>query len=1109
MMSEPKLTAEQRVPTASRGVSIALASGAGCGKTTVLTERFLGLLEGEDRRSLSKMVALTFTEKAARELRDRVRAGCRRKIDAGADRPYWRGVLRGLETARISTFHSFCSEVLRRYAIEAGIDPAFAILDESLAPTFRERSLQTSMCRWLAARDADFAALAVDYGLTAIRDSIADILQKRPAIDLDDWSSLQPREVVARWEAYQSRQTPLVLGRFAAAQADLLDYLARNRSTHPAMAARCERLIEGIPLLPDEADPVAALEAILEDARVQGATKKHWPDVEIYEYVKLALTRMRATLTGLLALVRPDEGRSLAAAESGVRLARLARDAISSYDATKAEAGLLDFHDLQDRVRTLLRDGPRSVREALRSSMDALLVDEFQDTDAVQAEILESLAGEGASSGRLFLVGDAKQSIYGFRGAEPKIFQLFRDRFPTDGQLNLTENFRSVPAILGFVNRVFGDSFPGAEHQLRAGGSTPAACDDSARPIEFLWAGRKEKSDANLRRKVEASAVGRLLALRLGAGWEIRDRKTQSTRQARPGDVAILFRSRSDFPTYEQALAAVGLDYHVVGGATYFAQQEVIDLMNLLSAIEDPLDSLALAGVLRGPFFGVSDEGLYWLANSSSAGLVESFAAFERVRATLSPDDAIAVARASETLGRWRDRKDRMPIARLLDRALAESGFEAALMGEFLGARKRANVRKLVDLARKFDARGSLTLADFVARLRSDVKDPPREEQAATSEEGGHAIRLMTIHQAKGLEFPIVVVADLDRKPANNNDLVAYHRELGFLVRPRGDADGDESATSNLGRDLASIDEARGDEDEEIRIFYVATTRARDALILAAGRAADDPPKSPAMRLLAKSFDLATGASLSEPDPGMPAVSVNVIDPISLATANLATTSRFRPKLLMTARTILRAKSHVDDRPTIAIPGPRSIDLNERVASSPSSRDVDRLLRAILDQPESWHRGEPGEVAQQAAERIGVMYSSRIKSLAADQFRTWQTMPACRELAGAVTVRRGVRWSLAWPLDDECATVFVGRIDFARRDEAGSWHLIQVASDGPLALDRLNLVLGAHALVARGIAPVVSADLVILCATPSVERIVDFGHEAVDRAVTGLASTAG
>ena len=569
---------------------------------------------------------------------------------------------------------------------------------------------------------------------------------------------------------------------------------------------------------------------------------------------------------------------------------------------------MLDFHDLQDRVLTLLRHGPRSVVQSLRDSISALLVDEFQDTDAVQAEILETLADDQAASGRLFLVGDSKQSIYGFRGAEPRIFQSFRERFPADGQLNLTENFRSVPAILNFVNTLFAETFSGAEHRLRPGGMDVGPLDSEAPAVEFLWTGRHEKADVALRRKVEASVAARMLAIRLKAGWTVRDPKLGVPREARPGDVAILFRSRSDFPIYEQALAAVGLDYHVVGGSTYFAQQEVIDLMNLLSAIEDPLDALALAGVLRGPFFGVSDEGLYWLANSGAADLVEAFAAAPRLPASLAADDAIAVTRAAETLQRWRGRKDTMPIAELLDRALTESGFEAALMGEFLGGRKRANVRKLVDLARKFDARGSLTLADFVARLRADVKNPPREEQAATSDEAGQAVRLMTIHQAKGLEFPIVVLADLARQPQPKSDLVTHHPELGLLIRPRGDADGDESATRNFGRDLLAEEEAEAGEAEELRVFYVATTRARDALILAAGRTADETTKSPAMRLLVSRFNLSTGEPLAEPGPGEWPARAGVINPAPIAAADLPTALRFRPKLLVTARAIQRAK---------------------------------------------------------------------------------------------------------------------------------------------------------------------------------------------------------
>ena len=330
-MNASRLTAEQRTPTISRGFSIALASGAGCGKTTVLTERFLSLLDGEGRLPLSRIVALTFTEKAARQLRQRVRQGCRERVETGGDRPYWRHVLRELETAKISTFHSFCGVVLRQFAIEADLDPSFAVLDESMAPTYRERALDSSLRRWLAARDLDFAALAVDYGLTPVREALADILQSRPAIDLGDWARLEPREVVARWETYHARRTPLVLSRFAEDQRALLNTLRENPPSHKKTAARCLRLIEEIPLLASEPNPLPALEAIRENAMVKGSATKDWASEEVYEYVKLKFKRMRDHIDKLRTLLAPDEGRSLAAAESGVASWRGCREMRSAH----------------------------------------------------------------------------------------------------------------------------------------------------------------------------------------------------------------------------------------------------------------------------------------------------------------------------------------------------------------------------------------------------------------------------------------------------------------------------------------------------------------------------------------------------------------------------------------------------------------------------------------------------------------------------------------------------------------------------------------------------------------------------------------------------------
>ena len=260
---------------------------------------------------------------------------------------------------------------------------------------------------------------------------------------------------------------------------------------------------------------------------------------------------------------------------------------------------------------------------------------------------------------------------------------------------------------------------------------------------------------------IEAKCLARRLRERLDAGWPVFDRATNAIRPAHPGDVALLFRAMTDLWPYESALAEEGFDYHTIGGSAFYAQQEVHDVINLLSVVEDPFDEIAMAGALRSPFFGVSDEGLFWLATSfEGGGLAAGIHRLDEI-AGMSPTDRRRASAALELLSRWRSAKDHEPMARLVARVLDESGFEAAVVCEFLGERKLANTRKIVRLARDFDRQGGFTLADFVARLRADLENEPREEQAATTDESGASIRLMSIHQAKGLEFPIVVLPDL------------------------------------------------------------------------------------------------------------------------------------------------------------------------------------------------------------------------------------------------------------------------------------------------------------------------------------------------------------
>ena len=425
--------------------------------------------------------------------------------------------------------------------------------------------------------------------------------------------------------------------------------------------------------------------------------------------------------------------------------------------------------------------------------MRLLLVDECQDTDPVQVGLIKALCGERFKEGKLFFVGDYKQSIYRFRGADPGMFRNLQQETPTTGRLPLSVNFRSQRAILDFVNALFHDvPLGGEDGSLTYEALTPSRPQVSATPaVEFMWPKLDgiDKNSAGARdeaRQREAEWIARRIRGMLD--W----RRTVGGRRgcrAEVGSVApcskrtspFCFARMSGVQYYEEALRRYGIDYYLVGGHAFYAQQEIYDVVNLLRSLVSPADQISLAGVLRSPMFALDDETLFWLGQHPQGLAAGLFA--DQLPAELTAPQRERAKFAASTLGHLRECKDRLPIASLLNEAMALTGYDATLLGEFLGERKLANLRKLVEQARTFDRSGVLGLADFIVQLAEFVAKQPREPLAATHPEGANVVRLMTIHQAKGLEFPVVFVPDIDRTKHGEDESAVWHAELGPLVK--------------------------------------------------------------------------------------------------------------------------------------------------------------------------------------------------------------------------------------------------------------------------------------------------------------------------------------
>jgi ATP-dependent helicase/nuclease subunit A len=1027
----PDPTPQQRAAITTRGTSVVLSSGAGCGKTFALTGRYLSHLQ-TDGVGVGQVVAITFTDRAAREMRDRIRTAVTRELQARPNDPSWAHHLRGLETAPIQTIHSFCGDLLRQFAIPAGLDPRFEVLEEILAENLRTEALKETLQDLLTADTPvglDLKELVVLYGWTATVEAVHGLLRERDPTAWARWLDRPATDVAAKWAgAERDALLPVWVDYLIAASPKIAHLVNLFRTTEcrgPLMRANVEKMLGGLPELASSTDLAADVDELCEAAKVTRERAEAWPDDATYEAVKKAMEEFRGDLKAKLDLFVDEPEGVDAAVVVGQRFLRVATAVAEAYQRRKARAGVVDFQDLLVLARDLLRDSAE-VRASLQRRYHYILLDEMQDTDPVQMELVELLCGVGIEHDKLFAVGDSKQSIYRFRGAEVALFEKLRSSVRAEGRLQLTRNYRSQPGILHFVNALCSLRFPDYEllepHHPQA---YAGAC------VEFLWSvpsatpqptGKESVSDLRAR---EADVLARRIA-ELVDSSEPRVLDDGSLRRVTPGDIVLLFRSMSNVGIYEAALRRHGLDYYLVGGRAFFAQQEVYDLLNLLRALENPEDAIALAGTVRSPFGCLSDDALLLLGlhrDGLWAGLHDP-----ECVARLPDEQRPRAERLRTHLDKWRSLKDRLPIARLIGTAVADTGYDAALQFEFLGDRKLANLWKLIDLARTFDRSGLFGLADFIARLGELVNTQPREEQAATQPENADVIKVMSIHQAKGLEFPVVFVPDFAATGHGGRVASArWDRRLGCVARPPSE---DPPLFTDFGHRLAQAAETVADWREDLRILYVACTRARDLLVLSAGLAEPFPPGAPRdcpvpvkaanawMLALGERFHLGTGECLDRSIPSdlRPRVAVNVMEP------------RAGPPTRHTGR---KEESIPEVRPdwiapVPAAPWPAVVDLATLESPGGPSSGAAAFRRVLR----RWDltddgRSRLGEVPAEAAALLDRFAASE-----------W---PA--RLRRAERLLRDVEFLSSWPVVRGDRPALRGRIDFVWK-EADGWHVL-------------------------------------------------------------------
>ena len=838
-------------------------AGAGSGKTRVLVERILHLIEHENAR-LDRIVAITFTEKAAGEMKARLRRAFREKAprDDRKMMSHWRELERQVETARISTIHAFCAGILRENALRLGLDPDFTVLAEAELELLLDETVTRALHALLDEEDRAALSLSAEFGAGRIIDILKQMLKQRDALDsrakelpLEDpetlrlvWKDLVETEYARRLKAMAG--SPAIRDMIEALES--FDGLCHKDKDGREVLRRLQAdllhlVYSGAPM-----------EKIVESARgviaqkATGTSKKNWDEDTDHDLLKDLQNKIKEFCKDDLLPPEFNVEEETIAARHTVSLWAVSRHIAGAFEAARRRIDGLDFTDLILRTRDVL-ESSETVRLRVARSIDHLLIDEFQDTDDVQLAIARALADETGGPD-LFIVGDAKQSIYRFRGAQVEVFAEAREE--ADRGIRLNTNFRSLPDVLAFIDTFFRDSrqLHAVEPDFQGIGIHRAETGEER--VEFLIPEDQDgvKRYVEVGRRAEAELIAwRIRAMLDGSNPVIVfDETAQAFRPARLDDMAILFRSTSDLYIYEEALRHAGIDYALIAGQGFYERQEIRDIVNLLKVVCDPWDETALLGFLRGPIAGLSDNTLARV--TASAGLAAVFQKDEaEIMALFPPDDADfeRMKSARELMDDLRALTS-LPLTVFLRQVLDRTAFEALLLDQYLGLQKALNVRKLLELAADFAHQRPATLRAFVQYLDEAGGGVVREGEALLLPRGAGAVTLMTVHKAKGLEFPVVFLADMSRKPGGGqkSNPLRLHRKLGFVLC------GKDSVGETLKPALAKTIQHREKEEddaEQARILYVALTRARDHLVLCG---APDTTEGAWMHRMDKQFDL-------------------------------------------------------------------------------------------------------------------------------------------------------------------------------------------------------------------------------------------------------------
>jgi ATP-dependent helicase/nuclease subunit A len=814
---------------------VSVTAGPGSGKTTVLVERYLHILR-EKKLSIDQIVAITFTNRAANEMRERLRHELNEILSSVTprERSRWLHFKRTLDGAVITTIHGFCARLLREFPVEAGVDPQFLLLDEHRAAMLLETVVEDVLSTFISGGHIEISRLTLGVGRSRLAVALAQLYRdvRGQGLTLPNLTTATA-EVHAGEEEHASAIEELDramheffrVPRTTAAQKTKLaetssawpehQDLFRNLPSHETLADYC-RTVESFRSYrpqqrPPLADHVGVLDELIWSENLRGRVPQICLDMFASQYA-LEMVNLLSTIEDRL----NDEKQRIAA---------------------------LDFDDLEIRTLALLERPEIQLRVAERYKF--FLVDEFQDTNDLQRRLLERLALTRGHA-NLFIVGDRKQSIYGFRGADVDVFREMTSLLLKHGgkEQPLQLNFRSQPELVAFFNFLFARLFTVPEelsdqslqelgfvaHEISVPVTTETQRPESdlgVSAVEFLVTTRNE-DDQRDSRFLDAQQV----AVRI-----------KSLMQADPtlnfSDFALLFRAMTQVQVYESVFRRENIPYQTVLGRGFYEREEITDLIQLLRFLDNKTDELALAAVLRSPLCGISDNALLALrcaptldepsyTPGSTRNLYGALRQHKEI-AHIDEQEHELLDRAATLITRLISRRHHFTIESLLRYAVDESEYMAIVAANFDGAQRLANIQRLFTLAARFEKSGAQLIRDFVRYVEEFEAIGSRESEGQI-DEAANAVRLMTVHQAKGLEFRVVFIPELQRlsRVASDNWVILdRHRGLTLKV-----PDGRGRLVAGSTYSQFEKRQQLREYFESMRLLYVAATRAEDRLIL-------------------------------------------------------------------------------------------------------------------------------------------------------------------------------------------------------------------------------------------------------------------------------------